>query len=669
MASRHLDTLRRIPTPHVVVGVCDLQPDAAHALARRAGTQAYDSLSTLLQEARPDVAHICTPAGTHFAPAKQALLAGAHVYVEKPFADTQAQAEVLFDLARERGLLLCAGHQLVRDPAFRRLVRGASQLRPVTFVDSYFAFRPPGLHPYRSAPRALGEQLLDVLPHPLSTLVAALERLGPSRTAPQVVHVTSTSTELHALLRAGDATSRLCISLRARPVASTLTVTGARGTLTTDFVRGIVVGAANEGTSALEKIGNPFLEAAQLAWRSTAGLTGRLLRGGAYPGLAELLGAFYAAVAVGDRSPLSVDHLRRVTDIYEELAAHVRSAVQPATVAPAAAAVAPPGPLVVVTGAAGFLGRSLTHGLTRRGFRVRGIGRSERPDDPHVHEWVRVDLAEEIPPAALAGATVVVHAAAETAGGFGAHARNTVGATGQVLRAMAAGGIRRLVYVSSISVLQPPRSFWERQSERTPRTARPDRLGPYTWGKCGAEALVADAQARQEIDARIVRPAALMDWEQPELPGLVGRRLFGRWHLGFGRPGLPFAVCEVGMAGAAVAWIAGHFAAAPPIVNLIDPEIETRGRLLDLLRRRGWQGRVIWAPITLVAGAVVAIRRVVALTRREPGRPLSAWSVLRPRRYDPAVSAVVLAAACADPAPTTLPAQAPASGGVSKAYV
>src|SRR2546425_4073013 len=38
-------------------------------------------------------------------------------------------------------------------------------------------------------------------------------------------------------------------------------------------------------------------------------------------------------------------------------------------------------------------------------------------------------------------------------------------------------------------------------------------------------------------ETRVIRPAALVDWTNPEMPGLVGRRLFGSWHLGFGRPG------------------------------------------------------------------------------------------------------------------------------------
>src|SRR6266513_4114120 len=171
-----------------------------------------------------------------------------------------------------------------------------------------------------------------------------------------------------------------------------------------------------------------------------------------------------------------------------------------------------------------------------------------------------------------------------TAGGFDAHRRDSLEATRQVIRGMTAAGVRRLVYVSSLSVLEPPRSSRERQDEQTPLATRAERLGPYTWGKCAAEELVAAAHARHEIVARIVRPAALFDWEDIEVPGLVGKRLFGHWHLGLGRPGLPFAACEVGMAGAAIVWIAEHFGDAPPVVNLIDPAIDTRGRLLELFR-------------------------------------------------------------------------------------
>ena len=651
MAAQHVAALRRVATPHQLVGVCDLRAEAAQDLAQRAGCKAYTSVAELLREARPDVVHVCTHPASHFEVASQALARGAHVYIEKPFAETRADAEALFELAQSRGLLLGAGHQLLRDPAFRVLLDRATALQPLVFVDSYFAFRPPRLHLQRSSPLALAEQLLDVLPHPLYTLVAALERLVPDGT-PELVHVSASPTDLHAVLQAGAATGRLSVSLRARPIASLLTVTGARGTVAADFVRGMVIGAGNDGTSPLEKIANPFVEAAQLAWRSGVGLSRRLLHGVDYPGLAELIGDFYAAVAAGKPSPVGVDHLRRVTDIYEELAAQVRSAANARHRRATSAPVAPQAPIAVVTGAGGFLGRAVTRELTRRGFAVRGVCRSQPAEDPHVHSWVRADLAREIPASVFAGATVVVHAAAATAGGFDAHQRDSVDATRQVIRAMQTAGVRRLVYVSSISVLEPPRSARERQNETTPLATNAERLGAYTWGKCAAEEVVAAAHQGGEISARIVRPAALFDWQDIEVPGLVGKRLFANWHLGFGRPGLPFAACEVGAAGAAIAWIAEHFAEAPTVLNLVDPSISTRRGLLERFRQRGWSGRFVWVPIRLLAGGVSSLSRALALARRSSSPRMSVWGVLRPRRFDAALSARVLAAA--QQAPTSV---------------
>src|SRR5438045_6937651 len=179
MAGHHLQALRPISTPHVVVGVHDMRSATASAFAQRAGIPSFATIADLLERSRPDIAHICTPAGTHFEPARQALDSGAHVYVEKPFVETLREAETLFALARERGLLICAGHQLLRNPAFQTLLGKASTLQPVTLLDSYYAFRPPQLDPSQAPDAALSWQLLDILPHPLYVLVAALERVAP----------------------------------------------------------------------------------------------------------------------------------------------------------------------------------------------------------------------------------------------------------------------------------------------------------------------------------------------------------------------------------------------------------------------------------------------------------------------------------------------------------
>lgn len=64
---------------------------------------------------------IATPAETHYALARQALLAGKHVFVEKPLSLTEKEALELVELAEENQLILMVGHILQYHRAVIRL--------------------------------------------------------------------------------------------------------------------------------------------------------------------------------------------------------------------------------------------------------------------------------------------------------------------------------------------------------------------------------------------------------------------------------------------------------------------------------------------------------------------------------------------------------------------
>jgi predicted dehydrogenase/nucleoside-diphosphate-sugar epimerase len=661
MARLHLHALRRVRTPHQVCGVYDKDAGAAGEFAALAQTVSYPTLQELLLQARPTLVHVCTPAGRHFEPAREALLAGAHVYVEKPFVDTATEAEELLALAQSRHLLVCAGHQQLRDPAYVTLRRRFAELGDVVQVDSSFTFRPVGSNVERAGAHTLATQLIDILPHPLYTLVDVLEHQVPDASRIQLASVVATPRDLHAVLRAEHCFGRLAVSLRARPIASTVSVSGTGGTLTADFLRSSVVGAANPGTSPLEKAANCLIEARQLAVRSSLGVAGRIIHSD-YPGLAELIGDFYSAVARRElgTSPLSPAHLRKVTGLFEELVANIRSAARP-LVSRRADQPPPDAPLVVVTGARGFFGRAITQQLAGRGYRVRGVSRQVDSEDPHVHEWISLDLSRAASAEAFAGAQTVIHAAAASSGGFDAHQRHTLDATRNVLDGMKAAGVSRLVYVSSLSVLRPPRTPWEEQNEGTPLTEPDERqYGPYVWGKSNAERIVHTHASALGVETRIIRPGALVDWENPDPPGLLGRRLFGPWHLGFGRPALPLPVVEVGKAAAVVAWMVAEFAEAPRVLNLLDPALRTRRDLLGAFKQHGWRGRFVWFPIPLFTTLVQAARYGLALPKLTRPQPFALYQILRPRRYAATPSAQALERALRHPDPA--PVEPPVSG-------
>jgi 2-alkyl-3-oxoalkanoate reductase len=108
---KHLPALRKLAAKANVVGVCDVNIDAARAVAQQFGIPAaYASLSELLKETRPDVVDICTPPRTHAALAVQALQAGAHAMIEKPMAISAEECDQIIAAAKATGRKVCVAH-------------------------------------------------------------------------------------------------------------------------------------------------------------------------------------------------------------------------------------------------------------------------------------------------------------------------------------------------------------------------------------------------------------------------------------------------------------------------------------------------------------------------------------------------------------------------------
>ena len=121
IADQHLDQLRYLPGIEVV-GVCDREPLMARQLAGRfAVPQCFTDPAEMLGRLRPDAVHITTPVQSHFALGRLALEAGCHVYLEKPFTETVAEAEGLVRLAGEERRRITVGHNLQFSPEAVRM--------------------------------------------------------------------------------------------------------------------------------------------------------------------------------------------------------------------------------------------------------------------------------------------------------------------------------------------------------------------------------------------------------------------------------------------------------------------------------------------------------------------------------------------------------------------
>ena len=81
---------------------------------------------------------IATPAEMHYNFAKEAILAGKHVYIEKPLVLHDAEAEELIALAAEHDRILMVGHLLQYHPVFVELKRmaGNGELGRINYIYS-----------------------------------------------------------------------------------------------------------------------------------------------------------------------------------------------------------------------------------------------------------------------------------------------------------------------------------------------------------------------------------------------------------------------------------------------------------------------------------------------------------------------------------------------------
>jgi predicted dehydrogenase len=105
-----------------VISVCDRN---ANALKRAQKTYPAVHLTTDFNEvlASPDIdaVAIVTPVWTHFELSKKALENGKHVFVEKPFTSTSAQAVQLIELASQKNLRIMVDHTFLFSGAVRKI--------------------------------------------------------------------------------------------------------------------------------------------------------------------------------------------------------------------------------------------------------------------------------------------------------------------------------------------------------------------------------------------------------------------------------------------------------------------------------------------------------------------------------------------------------------------
>jgi predicted dehydrogenase len=116
---RHMRNLRSLVVSEIAA--CDPDPERLAPMVAELKIHPFGDFEQGIETFRPDAVLVCTPPSFHLAQARQAIAAGAHVFIEKPLSHSMDGVKALLGEARARDRVLQVGYNLRFHPAIRKL--------------------------------------------------------------------------------------------------------------------------------------------------------------------------------------------------------------------------------------------------------------------------------------------------------------------------------------------------------------------------------------------------------------------------------------------------------------------------------------------------------------------------------------------------------------------
>ena len=577
VSAYHIRALQTLP--HVrIVGIADPAIDRARALAERFGIPGAFAKLSDMRGVRPDVVHVLTPPASHARIAIEALEMGCDVFVEKPMAPTAAECDEMIAAAKRAFRTLSVNHSARHDPV---IVRALELLRrgvcgDVLSVDFHRTSDYP-LYAGGTLPppfRQGGYPFLDMGIHALYLMEAFL---GPIHDVD--VRYRSTGSDPNVFFdewRGAVACARgsgaFFLSWSARPIRNEIVVHGTRGVMHIDcFLQRCTVRKPLPGPKPIAAGINAMTHAAATIWHVPKNVW-RMASGSLRPspGIHAGVLQFHDALARGVEPPVTMDEGRRTVawlepfcrdaDAERDRALRLMEPLEPRR--------------ILVTGAAGVLGRALVDRLRACGDSVRVLVRRRSPDLERLPgvQVVYGDLGDpHAVDRAVAGVRLVYHVGATLRGrAWEDFEAGTVRATSNVVNSCLQHGVEQLVHVSSITVLDyAGQSSGAVVDESAPLEPHPEKRGSYTRGKLLAERIVVDAARDRGLPAVVVRPGQIVGPGYEAASPYGTTTVAGRW-IGIGSGRLKLSLVHVDDVVDGLLVAAAHRDAAGSIFHLVD---------------------------------------------------------------------------------------------------
>lgn len=349
IADQHLLAIQRLADCEVVA-LCDRETLMARQLGERFRiANVFGDATEMLGSARADVVHITTPPQSHFTLAKQCLEAGCHVYLEKPFTVTAAEAAQLVNLAANRHLHLTAGHNYQFTPEMcrmRELVAGGFLGGRPLHLESHWSYDlgdasyvGPMLGSRQHWVRQLPGQLFhNLISHGIARMAEFLDdevevvaRAFQSQQLRQLGGA-EVKDELRVLLRDRlGTTGFFCFSTQLRPGPNQFRLFGPTNSLVVDLISGSLIRCRSGNYKSYLTYFVPPLRSAGEHLRNSLRNVRDFLSARLYQdsGMKQLIEFFYQAIRANRPPPIPLREILLTARIMDEIFGQMGAAPPP----------------------------------------------------------------------------------------------------------------------------------------------------------------------------------------------------------------------------------------------------------------------------------------------------------------------------------------------------
>lgn len=215
IAKTFADTIGKMTEKPTILAVASRVKESANEFADQYGIERrYDSYEALAKDPDVDIVYVGTPHSRHYEDMKLMIENGKSVLCEKSFTTDAAQAQAIFDLAREKGVFVMEAFWTKLLPIYREVERviASGEIGKIHAVTAQYGYTTPR-EARKFDPSLAGGTLLDIGVYAIGFACMFLGYEFDSIKSNLVMNSVGTDAIDAMLLRKGDAVAQLTTAI------------------------------------------------------------------------------------------------------------------------------------------------------------------------------------------------------------------------------------------------------------------------------------------------------------------------------------------------------------------------------------------------------------------------------------------------------------------------